>query len=225
MGKEVLELLLQFPALEASQASYVFCRWAVTTWPSSLGWPSAPAGATLEGHLDQLLDSPDPLERPAGATRTDYLATALSGFDGPLDTTTRLSLFWWTASCVNQKLTFATQSLAHRVTQASRHEGPVTKLCLVTGPVVTQSSTVEKTLLPWWNWELGRLSRRLHCATVWAEPAWSTLWGWLGKWRHVAYSLSSYACHCCHCITQQLCSTPQVRAAQNKQLLTQGHNR
>ena len=37
VGTEVLEILLQCSALEASQASYVFCRWAVTTWPSSLG--------------------------------------------------------------------------------------------------------------------------------------------------------------------------------------------
>ena len=50
-GKEVLELLLQFPVLEATQIARVVSRWAVTTWPASLGWPSGPAGETLEGRL------------------------------------------------------------------------------------------------------------------------------------------------------------------------------
>ena len=54
---------LQFPALEATQNSHVLSRWTRTTWPASLGWPSGPAGGTLEGSL----------ACPADATRTDYL--------------------------------------------------------------------------------------------------------------------------------------------------------
>ena len=50
-GKEVLELLPQSPALEATQTSQVLSGWTETTWPASLGWPSGPAGATLEGRL------------------------------------------------------------------------------------------------------------------------------------------------------------------------------
>ena len=47
-GKEVLELLLQFPVLEAAQIARVVSRWALTTWPASL---AGPAGETLEGRL------------------------------------------------------------------------------------------------------------------------------------------------------------------------------
>ena len=69
-GKEVLELLLQSPPLEATQTSHVFSRWTVTIGPASLGWLYGPAGATLEGRLAA---SSGELEGPAVATRTDYL--------------------------------------------------------------------------------------------------------------------------------------------------------
>ena len=54
-AREVPELLLQSPALVATQASHVFCGnsclWIVTTWSALLGLSSGPADATLEGTL------------------------------------------------------------------------------------------------------------------------------------------------------------------------------
>ena len=40
-------LLLQLPALDATETSHVFSRWTEPTWPACLGWPSGPTGAAL----------------------------------------------------------------------------------------------------------------------------------------------------------------------------------
>ena len=48
-GNEALELLHTAGYEAALQTSHVFSRWAVTTWPVSLGRPTGSAGATLEG--------------------------------------------------------------------------------------------------------------------------------------------------------------------------------
>ena len=45
----------------------------VTTWPASLGWPSGPAGVTLEGRLACFAGFAPRARGPARATRTDYL--------------------------------------------------------------------------------------------------------------------------------------------------------
>ena len=72
MGKEGPALLLLSSALAGTQTPHVRCRRIVTSWPASHGWLSGPAGATLEGRLARFAGE---LEGPAGAARTDQLAS------------------------------------------------------------------------------------------------------------------------------------------------------
>ena len=56
-------------ALAATQASNVLYRWTMTTWPSSFGWHSGSACATLETSL-ACLARPGNFKDPAGVTKT-----------------------------------------------------------------------------------------------------------------------------------------------------------
>ena len=94
LKKKVLKLPPKSPASKASQTLHVFSRWTVpglprlATWPASLGWPSGPAGATLEaveGHRACFIRRArvgGPGRRHAPARGQTTWSTALSGRDG-----------------------------------------------------------------------------------------------------------------------------------------------
>ena len=50
-GTRAATTIPSFRSYSGSQTSQVLSRWTETTWLASLGWPSGPAGATLEGSL------------------------------------------------------------------------------------------------------------------------------------------------------------------------------
>ena len=134
VGKEVLELILQSlqsPALKATHPSHVFC-WISVDGPWIPGLPSL----KLAGPLAQLVlhwrlsEELHNLLRPV-SLRAQHVqrwqptwSLVLSWLDNSSGTTTRLSLFCWTAGSVITKTQTFTHSIFH--SQASWREA---KLC------------------------------------------------------------------------------------------------